>query len=109
MLADYPPDLTGIGRGRKLPIRLDAATTTAAWPTSAIMENLTHVLYSSDPETLTRQHSNRRLRTRTRSPALVTVRFLNTNKTICILIILCHLRIRLLRLLIHIHSTLHPP
>ena len=26
MLAHYPPDLTGIGRGRKLPIRLDAAT-----------------------------------------------------------------------------------
>src|SRR5207249_11912744 len=105
MLADYPPDLTGIGRGRKLPIRLDAATTTAAWPTSAIMGNRSHVLDSSDPETLTRQHSNRRLRTRTRTPGLVAALSPNTNMESSNALILSHLRSGGRRL----HSRLRRP
>jgi len=52
-------------------MRLDATTATAARPTSTIMWNRSYVLDSSDPETLTRQHSNRRLRPWTRSPGLV--------------------------------------
>src|SRR5213593_367071 len=92
MLAHYPPDLTGIGRGRKLPIRLDAATATAARPAGAIMGNRSHVLDSSDPETLTSQHPNRGLRTRTRSPGLVAARSPNTNMERSNPLILSHFR-----------------
>src|SRR6266487_416020 len=92
MPADYPPDLTGIGRGRKLPIRLDAATTTAARPTSAIMGNGSHVLDSSDPETLTRQHPNRGLRAWTGGPGLVAARSPDTNMERSDPLILSHFR-----------------
>ena len=73
-------------------MRLDAATATAARPSGTIMRNRSHVLDSSDPETLTRQHSNRRLRTRTRSPGLVAARSPNTNMERSNPLILSHLR-----------------
>ena len=73
-------------------MRLDAATATAARPSGTIMGNRSHVLDSSDPETLTRQHSNRRLRTRTRSPGLVAARSPNTNMERSNPLILSHLR-----------------
>src|SRR5436190_939182 len=78
-LAGQLPNLTGIRRTRKLPMRLDAATATAARPAGAIMGNRSHVLDSSYPDTLTSQHPNRGLRTRTRSPGLVAARSPNTN------------------------------
>src|SRR5438876_12107255 len=60
-------------------MRLDAATATAARPSGTIMRNRSYVLDSSDPETVTRQHPNRGLRTRTRSPSFVAARSPDTN------------------------------
>ena len=73
-------------------MRLDAATATAARPSGTIMRNRGHILDSSDPETLTRQHPNRGLRTRTRSPGLVATRSPDTNMERSDPLILSHLR-----------------
>ncbi len=56
------------------------------------MRNRSYVLDSSDPETLTSQHPNRGLRTRTRSPGLVATRSPNTNMERSNPLILSHLR-----------------
>src|SRR5436309_15684296 len=82
----------GIRRTGKLPMRLDAATATAARPSGTIMRNRGHILDSSDPETLTRQHPNRGLRTRTRSPGLVATRSPDMNRERSDPLILSHLR-----------------
>src|SRR5438094_7166382 len=82
----------GIRRTGKPPMRLDAATATAARPSGTIMRNRGHILYSSDPETLTRQHPNRGLRTRTRSPGLVATRSPDTNMERSDPLILSHFR-----------------
>jgi len=73
-------------------MRLDAATATAARPSGTIMRNRGHILDSSDPETLTRQHPNRGLRTRTRSPGLVATRSPDTNMERSDPLILSHFR-----------------
>ena len=73
-------------------MRLDAATATAARPSGTIMRNRSYVLDSSDPETLTRQHPNRGLRTRTRSPGLVATRSPDTNMERSDPLILSHFR-----------------
>src|SRR5438046_8879972 len=84
----------GIRRTGKLPMRLDAATATAARPSGTIMRNRGHILDSSDPETLTRQHPNRGLRTRTRSPGLVATRSPDTTMERSDPLILSHFRRR---------------
>jgi hypothetical protein len=43
------------------------------------MRNRSHILNPTNPKTLTRQHSNRSLRTRTRSPSLMATRSPDTN------------------------------
>jgi len=73
-------------------MRLDAATATAARPSGTIMRNRSYVLDSSDPETLTRQHPNRGLRTGTRSPSFVAARSPDTNMERSDPLILSHLR-----------------
>ena len=73
-------------------MRLDAATATAARPSGTIMRNRGHILDSSDPETLTRQHPNRGLRTGTRSPSFVAARSPDTNMERSDPLILSHFR-----------------
>src|SRR5213594_1653616 len=73
-------------------MRLDAATATAARPSGTIMRNRSYVLDSSDPETLTRQHPNRGLRTGTRSPSFVAARSPDTNMERSDPLILSHFR-----------------
>jgi hypothetical protein len=90
MLVQCLPDLNSIRRRRRP--RLDATTAPAARPASTVMRNRSHILNPANPKTLTGQHSNRSLRTGTRSPSLMPTRRPNTNMETGNALVLSHLR-----------------
>jgi hypothetical protein len=53
---------------------LDSSTASTAGPSGSIVRDRCHVLYSSDSETVTSEHSDRGLRSRTRSPSAMSTR-----------------------------------
>jgi hypothetical protein len=77
MLVQCLPNLNCIRRWRDL--SLDATTATATRPASTVVRNWSHILNPADSETLTSQHSNCSLCTRTRSTRLMPAWRPNTN------------------------------
>ena len=90
MLVQCLPNLNGIRRERDP--SLDATTAPATRPASTVMRNRSHVFNPADSETLTSQHSNCSLCTRTRSTRLMPAWRPNTNVETCDAFVLGNLR-----------------